>query len=89
MRHEDLLTRLQDQPFKPFRIHLSDGTAIDVTDPGMIIVGRSSAVLPTRMGKDEEGRPVAEHWRTVALLHMVQFSSLDDYKNGRRRRRAS
>ncbi len=87
MRPEDLLDRLEDRPFKPFRIHLSDGTTLSVPEPGMVIVGKSTAVLPSRFGRDEEGRRLAEHWRTVALVHIVQFSDLDESTNGRRRRR--
>jgi hypothetical protein len=87
MRTEDLLNRLEDRPFKPFRVHLSDGTTLDVREPGMVIVGRSTAVLPTRLGRDEEGRHVAERWRTIALIHIVQFSDLDEKTNGRRKRR--
>ena len=46
-----------------------------------------SAVLPSRFGTDEEGRRLAERWRTVALDQIVQFSSLDDPVNGRKRKR--
>jgi len=77
VRAEDLNNRLHDRPFRPFRIHLSDGTSIEVSDPGMIVVGRSSAVLPTRFGADEEGRRLAEAWQTVALVHMVRFTELE------------
>ncbi len=87
MRAEDLLDRLEDRPFRPFRIHLSDGTAFDVPNPGMVIVSRSSAVLPSRFGKDDEGRPLAEHFRTIALVHIVQFSDLDESPNGRNGKR--
>ena len=87
MRPEDLLDRLEDQPFKPFRIHLSDGTALEVREPGMVIVGRSSAVLPSGFGRDEDGRRLAEHWRTIALVHIVQFSDVDEKVNGKRKRR--
>lgn len=58
MRVKDLLNRLSDRPFRGFRIHLSDGSTIPVTDPYMIIVGPSSAVLPTEFGR-EEGERVA------------------------------
>lgn len=88
MRAEDLLNRINDRPFKPFRIHLSDGTALDVPEPGMVIVGRSSAVLPTRWARDEEGRRIAERWRTISVIHIVQFSDLDERTNGGRRRKA-
>lgn len=76
MRPDDLLRRLEDTPFRPFRIHLSDGTSIDVRAPGMVIVGRSTAVLPTRLRRLRNGYHIAEDWRTVALLHMVQLSDL-------------
>ncbi len=83
MRSEDLLNRIYDEPFRPFRIHLSDGTLLDVPEPAMVIVGRSTAVLPSRFGTDSEGHPLAEHWRTISLIHMVQFSDLKDDGNGR------
>ncbi|RIK62412.1 MAG: hypothetical protein DCC65_17610 [Planctomycetota bacterium] len=88
MRAEDLLDRLEDRPFKPFRIHLSDGTMLTVPNAGMVIVGRSSVVLPSKFERDSEGRMLARHWRTISLLHVVQFSDLDERSNGRRRRKA-
>ena len=78
MRAADLTRKLEDAPFRPFRIHLSDGRELDVRNPGMVIVGMSSAVLPSEFGKDEEGRRIARDWKTIALAHIVQFSDLDD-----------
>jgi hypothetical protein len=86
MRVKDLINRLSDQPFRGFRIHLSDGSSIPVTDAGMIIVGPSSVVLPTEYGR-EQGERVATRWRTVALSHMVQFSDLDEPVSGKHRKR--
>jgi hypothetical protein len=87
MRSDDLLKRLEDHPFKPFRIHLSDGTRITVEEPGMVIVGVSTTVLPTKFRRSPQGRRVAEDWRTAALLHIVQFSDADGRSNGGRRKR--
>ena len=87
MRAEDFNNRLHAQPFRPFRFHLSDGSLIEVPHSGMVIVGRSTAVLPSQFGIDDEGRPLAERWRTVDLVHVVQFSDLDEPVNGNRRRR--
>jgi hypothetical protein len=67
-------------------VHLSDGSSIPVQDSGMIIVGPSSAVLPTEFGR-QDGERVVTRWRTVALSHMVQFSDLDEPVNGKRRKR--
>jgi hypothetical protein len=86
MRAKDLLSRLSDNPFRSFRIHLSDGSTIAVMDPGMIIVGPSSAVVPTEFGRDQ-GERVATRWRTVALSHMVQFTDLDEQVGGKSRKR--
>ena len=86
MRVKDLINRLSDRPFKGFRIHLSDGSSIPVSDPGMIIVGPSSAVLPTEFGR-EQGERVATRWQTVALSHMVQFADMDEPVSGKQRKR--
>lgn len=88
MRAEDLLNRLNDRPFHPFRIHLSDGSIYPVPEPGMIIVGKSSAVLPTAFAFDELGRRLAEQWRTISLLHIVQLSDLEDSTGEQRNREA-
>ena len=86
MRAKDLINRLHDNPFRGFRIHLSDGSTIAVGGPGMVIVGRSSAILPTEFGR-ADGERVVERWRTVALSHVVQFSDLDKPVSGKRPRR--
>ena len=83
----DLNRRLEDQPFRPFRIHLSDGTSVDVIEPRMVIVGTTSAVLPTKWTTDVNGRRVAQDWRTIILVHMVQFSDLNGSRSGGRGRR--
>jgi hypothetical protein len=82
MRAADLIRRLEDSSFRPFRIHLSDGTLLDVKQPGMVIVGLSSAVLPTQFG-EEDGKRIATDWRTITLSHIVQFSDLAEAGNGR------
>jgi len=87
MTRSDLLSRLGDLPFKPFRIHISDGTVLDLTQPGMVIVGESSAVLPTLFMTDDEGYRYAKKWRTVALDHITQFSDIEG-ANGKRRMRS-
>jgi len=79
----DLNHRLYDTPFKPFRIHLSDGSSIPVTNAVIVLVGESSAILPTELGHDSEGYPVVRRWRTVALAHMVQFSDIDEPVSGK------
>jgi len=86
MRFRDVFNRINDRPFRGFRIHLSDGSAIAVIDPQMRILGPSSAVLPTEYGT-EDGERAATRWRTVAFAHMVQFSDLDEPVSGKRRKK--
>jgi len=83
----DVLDRLEDRPFKPFRIHLSDGTTLGVIDPGMIIVSKSSVVIPSAFDRDEEGRRLAKHWRTISINHIVQFTELEEPINGGKRKK--
>jgi hypothetical protein len=83
MTPTDINRKLYDKPFKPFRIHLSDGSSIPVTNTGIVLVGESSAIFPTELGRDTEGFPVVKRWRTVALAHMVQFSALDEPVGGK------
>ena len=91
MRTQDLLDRINDHPFQPFRIHMSDGRTFDVIEPGMLVVGPSSAVLPSEWTKDEDGRRFAKRWQTIALIHIVRFSEIGERANGKkgRRRKAS
>ena len=43
----------------------------------MIIPGDSSAVVVTRIKRDEKGYVIADDWRTVSISHMVEFSDLN------------
>ena len=83
----DLNHRLYDTPFRPFRIHLSDGATIPVTNAGMVLVGPTSAILPTELGRDADGYPLVKRWRTVALAYIVQFSDIDEPVTGKRPRK--
>ena len=84
MTRTDLNHRLYDAPFRPFRIHLSDGTALPLTNAGMLIVGETSVILPVETANDPDGYPFVKRWRTVGLAHMVQFSDIDEPVSGKR-----
>ena len=77
MTYLDLARKLNDAPFRPFRIKLSNNTAIDVWEPGSVIIGRTSAVLPIETVIDDKGVRVAENWRTISISHIVEFSDLN------------
>jgi hypothetical protein len=87
MKPSDLLKRLHDPPFRPFRVHLSDGTVLDVTQPGMVMVGETTAILPTLFVKDEDGYQLVKKWRTIAVDHITQFSDIEPEPGGKVGRR--
>jgi len=77
MTYYDLYRKLHDEPFKPFRLKLTNSTTIDVLEPGPMIVGESSAVLPVEMIEDDRGVHVARNWKTISISHIVEFSDID------------
>jgi hypothetical protein len=87
MRASELTNRLKGQPFKPFRIHMSDGNVFDILYPGMVLVGRDQAVIPRGLYTNQEGRPIPTGFRTVSLENMVEISELRAPSNGRGRRK--
>ena len=87
MRYHDLLRKLDDQPFRPFRIRLANNTTYDIIDPGMVIVGKSSAVIATQNIRDDAGHRTTTDWRTVSIAHMLEFSDLPVRSNGSKRKK--
>jgi hypothetical protein len=66
MSPQDLHDKLHDEPFKPFRVKLSNSTTIDVLDAGSVVVGPTSAIMPVEY-VEEDGLLLVRRWRTVAL----------------------
>ncbi len=88
MTYHDLNRKLNDTPFKPFRIRLSNQSTIDVRRAGSVIVGESSAVVPTDTVTDDRGYPVARDWKTISISHIVEFVDLNEKDSGPKRKRA-
>jgi hypothetical protein len=84
MSNDDLLSRLNDQPFKPFRMRLLNNSAVDVLHPGSVIVGETSAIVPTEWGVSDRGRRIALDWKTIAIDHITEFVDLKVKDNGRK-----
>ena len=76
MNYWDLLRRVNDMPFRPFRMKLSNDTVIDVLDPSMMTVGKTSAIVVTQSAQDELGYRVALDWKTISIIHIVEISDL-------------
>ena len=89
MTSQDLLNKLHDQPFQPIRVRLSNNSTMDVLDPTTVVVGPTSAIMPIETTQDEYGRYLVTRWRTVSIVHMVEFVDIDPPKSATRRKRAS
>jgi hypothetical protein len=73
MTRVDLLRRVRQRPFSPFRLVLTEGTGYDVRHPEQIMVARDSAVLGV------PGEPDQDFFETtvlVDLLHVVRLEPL-------------
>jgi len=86
--YHDLHRKLNDHPFKPFRIRMSNSSTIDVRHPCPFIIGKSSAVVPTDTIIDDRGYTVARDWKTISISHIVEFVDLNEKDSGPKRKRA-
>ncbi len=89
MPARDLLNKLHDNPFQPFRVRLVNNHTIDVLDPNTVVVGPTSAIMAVEAVLGEHGYYLVNRWRTVALTHMVEFLDMDPPTSGSKRRCAS
>lgn len=74
MREEDLLKLLQEKPFRPLRIVLTDGSSHEIRHPefawvtrSTVLVGLPASALPV---------PAIDDYVTIALLHIVKAEFL-------------
>lgn len=78
MTHEELQEAARRQPFEPFRVILTTGTAYDILHPDLIMVGRRSAIIGMT---DDPKEQVYQRTTKVDLLHVVGIEELP--KTGR------
>jgi hypothetical protein len=84
----DMNRRLYRRPFKPFRIHLSDGSTIPVVNATPMLVSDEWAVVPLETAKDPNGYPYVKRRRTIALADIVQFTDVDEIVSGEGEKRS-
>jgi hypothetical protein len=85
MTYLDIQRKLHDQPFKPFRLRLVNNTAYDITEPWMITVGESSAIVVTNTRQADHGYRLALDWRTISISHILEFQDLPTEQKPKRR----
>ena len=80
MAPEELLKALRERPFRPFRIALTDGRALEVRHPEMVLPGRRSAVIG--IPAPGEAEALYDDRITVDLLHIVSLEPLRTASDG-------
>jgi len=72
MGPNDIRSLIERDPFQPFRIHLSDGSKIDVADPVFITLTRTDILVGDPY--DEEGWPTVG--RYINMRQIMQIETL-------------
>jgi hypothetical protein len=75
MRSEAIQQLVRREPFKPFRITLTDGRTFEVRHPEMAMVGRSTVAIGLPANGNEE--TIYDRLVTVDLLHIMQTEHVD------------
>jgi hypothetical protein len=87
MTHQDLLRKLNDRRFRPFRIRMVNNTVYEIKEPWMIVPGSSSAIILANPAyREDKGYQIMQDWKTVSIQHMLQFSDLHSKRNGTQKR---
>ncbi|MSU77743.1 MAG: hypothetical protein EXS16_06575 [Gemmataceae bacterium] len=69
----DIRSRLNRQPFSPFRIRTSSGQAYDVLHPEFAIVGKRVVVVGIPSQQDD---PEFDQAHVVSILHVSALETL-------------
>lgn len=73
---EQIKELLDAQPFRPFRIHMSDGKAFDITNHDAALVGRNS--VEVGVGLDQKG--FADYFARCAIMHITRIEDIKKKK---------
>lgn len=75
MRAADMLEYLREQPFVPFRIHLTDGTVYEIRHPELVKVGMTKADV--YFPKDDEPHSVVLRRESITLVQITRLEPLE------------
>ena len=72
MTPEVLASELNREPFLPIRVHLSDGRALDILNPGLCFIARLAVYVFAAKPPDA----LAEDVQVVSLRHIVSVETV-------------
>ena len=73
MRQDEIRDVLRQEPFQPFRVHLSNGQFYDVRHPEFAALTRRTVFVGIPSGKDE----VPDRMIQCDLVHVVALEPID------------
>jgi hypothetical protein len=76
MTATQLRERLNEQPFRPFRVTLSDGRALDVPNHDVAFVKRNTIEI----GVNLDANSFAEKYVECAILHITSIEDIPSDK---------
>lgn len=68
----ELKERMDTQPFKPFRICITDGTTYDITNHDAMFVKRNAVFI----GIDLDANSIAERFVECAIIHITRVEDI-------------
>jgi hypothetical protein len=74
MRREEILQFLRERPFRPFRIHLTNGTVHEIRHPEMAVVTATSVIIG--VAESDSPEPLLRDYVVVSLLHVAPAEPL-------------
>jgi hypothetical protein len=72
----ELRDRMHENPFRPFRIHTSDGKSYTITNHDMMFIKRNGVEIAL----DPDDNFIAERFAKCALLHITCIEDLGEAK---------
>jgi len=69
---ENIRELLTARDFRPFKIHMSDGTSYEITNHDMALVGRNSVEI----GINPDQKGIAEKFVRCAIVHITRIEDL-------------
>ena len=67
---------MHENPFRPFRLHTSDGKSYDITNHDLMFIKRNGVEIAL----DPDANFIAERFANCALLHLTCIEDLGDAK---------
>lgn len=83
MNPEALLSELEREPFVPIRLNLSDGTKVEIENPGLSFINNLALYLART---DRPNSRLAADFRLISLRHIVSVEQIEPGRNGGHRR---